>query len=51
MNGTSDTYGALIGNSVTTVGTSNFHYDEALGLLGGGAPTYDLVSWQEMPPP
>lgn len=51
MNGTSDTYGALIGNSVTTVGTADFHYDEALGLLGGGAPTYDLVSWQELPPP
>lgn len=51
MNGTSDTFGALIGNSVTTVGTSDFHYDEALGLLGGGAPTYDLVSWQELPPP
>ena len=51
LNGTSDTYGAVVGNTVTTVGTSNFHYDEALGLLGGGAPTYDLVAWQELSPP
>lgn len=49
--GTADTYGAFVGNTVKTVGTSSFHYDEALGGIGGGAPTYALISWQELVAP
>lgn len=51
ISGTSDAYGAVIGRSITMSGTADFHYDEALGALGGGAPTYDVLSWQELPPP
>lgn len=39
-------YGAVVGNTVSMAGEADFHYDEALGSLGGtatGDPT--LLSW------
>jgi hypothetical protein len=47
LNGTSDAFGALVGKTVTLMGTMNFHYDEALK----GDPThgkYLAASWQEL---
>jgi hypothetical protein len=47
INGTADTYGAILGNSVRLVGSGNFHADESLaratttGLWG-------MTKWREL---
>jgi Tfp pilus assembly protein PilX len=45
MSGTSDGFGAIVGKTITTGGSMNFHYDEA---LGGGASKYIVISWIEL---
>jgi len=49
ISGGGDYYGALVGNQITAVGGSSFHYDKAFqdeeALLLG----YKIVSWEELP--
>jgi len=42
--GNSDASGAFVGNSFTTSGGMNIHYDEALGRMGAA---FQVVSWRE----
>ncbi len=46
--GTSDNYGSFVGKTVTTTGTSVFHYDECLGNLTGGIGdgTFNIAFWR-----
>ena len=39
-------YGAMVGNSITVTGHSNFHYDEALGEINSGEPL-GMDEWNE----
>ncbi|HTG44709.1 MAG TPA: collagen-binding domain-containing protein, partial [Verrucomicrobiae bacterium] len=45
LTGTSDSYGAIVGKSITTGGSMTFHYDEA---LGGGNSKYIVTGWLEL---
>ncbi len=44
-----DFFGSAVGESVTTTGSVNLHYDEALRFVGGSASTdYQSSSWREL---
>jgi len=46
ISGNGSVYGAVVGNTVSMNGNANFHYDDALGSLGGsmgGDP--EVLSW------
>ena len=48
VKGSNESYGAFIGKSIEAKGDVGFHYDEALGAVGGGTPSgYTVVHWQE----
>ncbi|MBN1872528.1 MAG: hypothetical protein JW800_08150 [Candidatus Omnitrophica bacterium] len=48
ISGTSDVYGAIVGNDISVSGSASIHYDKELGG-GGGGPTigYDPYVWSE----
>ncbi len=48
VNGTSETFGAFVGNTMKFLGTSDFHYDEALGRIEVGTPVYAVKSWRQL---
>jgi hypothetical protein len=45
--GTSNTYGAIVGRKMFVEGTSDFHYDEALGLIPGEKVQYKIKAWEQ----
>jgi hypothetical protein len=45
ITGTADLFGAIVGKTISTGGSSTFHYDES---LGGGSSKYIVVSWTEL---
>jgi len=46
--GGGDRYGAYVGKIADCTGSGVYHYDEALGAVGGGTPSgYTVVHWQE----
>jgi hypothetical protein len=48
ITGNTDTYGAFVGSTVDFQGTADFHYDEALGELGGGTGDYIVKAWRQV---
>ena len=50
INGTPNTSGAVVANTITMTGTAAFHYDESLAdYFGGGLPdNYEMDSWLEL---
>jgi len=48
VTGSNASYGAFIGKTIDASGNVGFRYDEALGAIGGGAPSgYTVVYWEE----
>jgi hypothetical protein len=48
LSGGADVSGAVVGNTITLSGGSNFHYDEALGASTNGVTKYVIASWREL---
>ncbi|MDD5556946.1 MAG: hypothetical protein PHN82_06830 [bacterium] len=50
VSGSGHTFGSFVGREIEHNGSLGFHYDEALGAIGGGGggtAGYAVVSWQE----
>jgi len=47
LHGTADIYGSVVGNSISTVGNFNLHYDEALSK-SGQIMYYKVSKWEEL---
>jgi hypothetical protein len=47
VNGNGDVMGSIVANDITLVGNAAFHYDEALGMMGGNDP-YRVTKWNEL---
>jgi hypothetical protein len=50
VNGTGDTYGSVVGNTVDMVGSGNFHQDESLGNVRESG-LWALAKWRELTTP
>jgi hypothetical protein len=48
MVGTSDIYGAIVGNTISTSGTPRFHYDRNLSIPGSVPAYYTLIGYREL---
>ncbi len=47
INGNGDVCGSVVANDITLVGNAAFHYDESLGMFGGGNP-FRVTRWNEL---
>lgn len=47
IHGNGEVYGSIVGKTITVVGNTKFHYDEALGNFGGNNP-FGIVKWLEL---
>lgn len=47
VNGNGDVCGSVVANDITVVGNAAFHYDESLGMFGGGNP-FRVTRWNEL---
>lgn len=47
VNGTGDTLGSIVGNTVHMVGSGNFHQDESLSNIRNSG-VWELVKWREL---
>lgn len=52
LSGSVEYFGAVVGKGIETVGAVNFHYDEALGDLGGRRKVLlERLYWRDLAPP
>lgn len=47
INGNGDVLGSVVANDITLTGNAAFHYDESLGMFGGGNP-FRVTRWNEL---